>query len=75
MRFFIFDISVDLCDFSIFEQIVDANISITSSIGNQRIFGCEFGDHNLALLPDGRLYSKFLLEWHFLYNSALRQFY
>ena len=50
MGLFIFDIGVDLSNFGIFEEVVDADISIAGTIGNKGILGCKFGDHNLAFL-------------------------
>ena len=47
-----FDVGVDFSDLHVFEEVVDADITVAGTAGHEGVFGCEFGCHDLALAFD-----------------------
>ena len=67
----VLDAGVELCNFTGFDKVIDADKSVTAATCNKRILMAKFSNHDFTLLLYGALQAQLLLELHLLNYPAL----
>ena len=67
----VLDVGVEFCDFGVFEEVIDANVSIAGGAGEEGVFVCKLGEHDFSFVLDGYLEVEFLFELYFFEDASL----
>ena len=71
----VLDVGVDLCDLGVFEEVVDAHVSVAGSIGHEGVLRGKSRYHDFAFLADACLDGQLLFQGHLFEDSRCIQFY